>query len=245
MDRINGFKALGFASMIALGATLAVSSSVFAEDAKKDEAKKEAPKKEAAPKKEPAAKKPDLGIYAQWAKDLGLDDATKAKLADIHAKQEEATKEKAAKLTELTKDGKGKSEDAVKLKAEILKTNSEFKAQAYGVLTPEQQKKISVQMAYKSVVMTAPFKQVTLSADQQKKIMDKLEASGDLLNDQKEVDFKKLAPITKELGEQVLTADQKAVIAAQIEENKAKAAAAKKDAPAKKEPAPAAAHEKK
>lgn len=241
MDRINGLKALGFAGMIALGATFAVSSAVFAEDAKKEAPKKETKEagKEGKGKKGGAA----MGmVFSQWAKDLGLDEATQAKLAEIHAKQEEATKEKSAKMMELTKaakddtaagkkdDAKTKSEEAAKIKAEIMKSNTEFKAQAFAVLTPEQQKKIGAQLAYKNVVMTSPFKQVTLTADQQKKILEKLETSGDLLNDQKEVDSKKLAPITKALADEILTADQKAVVATQAEENKGKAAAAKKDA---------------
>ncbi len=244
MDRIKGLKALGFAGMLVLGATLTVSSAVFAEDAKK-----EAPKKEAAAK---GKKEAGLGaVYGEWAKDLGLDEATKAKLAEIYAKQEEASKEKSVKMMELTKaakedtaagkkdDAKTKTEEAAKIKAEIMKSNSEFKAQAFGVLSPEQQKRVGVALAYKSVTMTSPFKQVTLTADQQKKILEKLEASGELLNEQKEVDTKKLAPIAKQLGEDILTTEQKAEITAQVEANKAKIAAQKKDAAPKKEAAPA------
>ncbi len=220
MDRINGLKALGFAGMIALGATFAVSSAVMAEDAKK-----EAPKKEAAPKKE-MVKKANAGAYQAWVKDLGLDEATAAKLAEIHAKQEEATKEKTAEYTAAKKDP-AKKEEAQKAFAEVQKINAEYKAKALAVLTPEQQKKLNSISTYKAVVGLGAFKQVTLTADQEKKIQEKIDAAGDsLLAADKELDRKKLQEFSSKLAAELLTDEQKAVITKQQEEAKAKRAAA-------------------
>jgi Spy/CpxP family protein refolding chaperone len=224
MDRINGLKVLGFAGMIALGATFAVTSAVFAEDAKKPEAKKAEGKKE-------MTKKASAGEYQAWVKELGLDEATAAKLAEIDGQQKEAVKEKQTAFAEAKKDP-AKKEEAVKLSGEIQKINAEYKAKALAVLSPEQQKKLSSAMAYKSVTMVGSFKQVELTADQQKKIQEKIEAAGDsLLGADKQLDSKKVGEFSRKLAEEILTADQKAVVTKKQEEAKA-AAAAKKAAEA-------------
>lgn len=234
MNQIKGLKMLGLAALVAC--ICAPAMSFGADDA--------AGKKEAGAKKEaPVSNKnkrnggPMGPTYSVWSKDLGLDEATQAKLTEINTKQEEATKPIAAKIAEQNKgleeakaagkaeDVKAKEAEIAKLKAEMAKTSSGFRAQALALLTPEQQKKLTASLVFRA----SPFNKVTLTPEQQKKVMEKLEASADsMVNEQKEVDSKKAAPIVKALTEEILTPEQKSALDKAKEEMKARHGGEKK-----------------
>ncbi len=226
---------IGLAGVVALGVCLVGSGVSFAEDA----AKKEAPaKKEAAVSNKNKRNGGPMGpIYSVWAKELGLDEATQTKLAEISTQQEEAAKPIAAKIAEVTKaleedkaagkadDAKAKQAEIMKLKAEQAKVGADYRAKAMALLSAEQQKKVIAITAFKS----SNFKKVTLTPEQQKKVMEKLEASADSIsNEQKDVDGKKAAPVLKALEEEVLTAEQKAELVKAREEMKARMGGGKK-----------------
>jgi Spy/CpxP family protein refolding chaperone len=180
-------------------------------------------------------------IYSVWAKDLNLDEATQAKLAEISSKQQEANSLNYTKVPQLVKaieadKAAGKTEDAKakqaqldQIKAEVSKSNASFRAQAMALLTPEQQKKLAVAVAFRA----SQFSKITLTPDQTKKVMDKLESSVDsYINDQKEIDSKKLGPILKALAQEVLTPEQKEQLSKPKDSAKPAAATEKKPQPA-------------
>jgi Spy/CpxP family protein refolding chaperone len=252
MNQVKGLSVLGMAAVLALGVSMMASSVSFAEDA----AKKEAPaKKEGGEGKaragkntpNPNANSPMGPVFSQWAKELGLDEATQTKLAAIHTKQEEANKPIGLKIAELTKaaeedkaagkadDAKTKQAEIMKLKAEQAKNASQARADAIALLSPEQQKKLVALSAFKQ----SNFRKVKLTPEQEKKVMDKLEASADSIsNAQKDVDQKKANAVLKPLEDEVLTAEQKAELEKAREAMKAKGDARTRADGSKPEPTP-------
>jgi Spy/CpxP family protein refolding chaperone len=197
-----------------------------------------------------------LGLPANnallWgARGMGKSSLVKAVHAEINAKQGAFTRNFTAtngtKLADLDKaakedtaagkkdEAKAKREEIAKIRAELVKANAEFRAEALAVLSPAQQKQLLVSQAQRTALSLNPFKSVNLTAEQIKTVQDKIAGEIDsITTENKEVDRRKLNALVLSLSNEVLTADQKADYERQVNEAKAKAAAAKAATPAAK-----------
>lgn len=240
MDRIKGMKVPGAGAAVMLVVGLSVLGGgvgmVRGEEAGKATAQAKEGKESLGP------------VYGLWDKAAGLDAATRAKVLEIYKAQEGAVRGNLDTMEQLRKGGKvdadaGRPSDAkakqaekVRLREEVAKIRSEYYVKAMALLTPEQQKKAIAAMA----IQTCALGDVTLTAEQEKKAMEKFEASADVIvNPQKEIEHKRLRPVAERVCEEVLTADQKKWLAMPKAEKKAKIAEEEAKGKGKAQTAPA------